>query len=54
MAIADPLGAPEELLVSLTADAQWQSTALELVHAAVTPEHQQYAPTFALSAPVES
>lgn len=47
VAIADPLGAPEELLVSLTSDPQWESTAMELVHAAVTREHRQYAPTLA-------
>lgn len=47
VAIAEPLGAPEELLVPLIADPQWQSIAMELVHAAVTREHQQYAPTLA-------
>lgn len=47
VAIADPLGAPEELLVPLIEDPQWHSTAMELVHAAVTREHQKYAPTLA-------
>ncbi|MFL0243239.1 helix-turn-helix domain-containing protein [Mycobacterium sp. SMC-18] len=47
VAVADPLGAPEEMLVALTEDPQWPSTAIELIHAAVTREHQQYAPTLA-------
>lgn len=47
VAVVDALGAPEEMLISLTEDPRWQSTAMELVHAAITREHQQYAPTFA-------
>lgn len=46
-AVAEPVGASEELLVPLTESAQWEDTVLKLVHAAVTHEHREYAPTLA-------
>lgn len=45
--VADPLGADEEMLVSLTASSEWQATVLELVHSVVAGEQRTYAPTLA-------
>lgn len=45
--VADPLGADDEMLVSLTASSEWQATVLELVHSVVAAEQRTYAPTLA-------
>jgi hypothetical protein len=45
--VADPLGADEEMLVSLTASSEWQATVLQLVHSDVAAEQRTYAPTLA-------
>lgn len=45
--LADPVGAREDLLVSLTEKSQWQEPVLQLVHSVIGPEHHKYAPTLA-------
>ena len=47
VAVADPGGAHDELLVPLSESHQWQQTVLELVHAAIGDENRRYAPTLA-------
>ncbi|MEZ0350151.1 helix-turn-helix domain-containing protein [Mycobacterium sp. pR1184] len=45
--LADPLGAREDMLVSLTEASQWEEPVLQLVHLVTGPEHHKYAPTLA-------
>lgn len=47
VAVADPAGAHDELLVELSESPQWQQTVLELVQAAIGAENLRYAPTLA-------
>jgi hypothetical protein len=47
VAVADPLSADEELLVSLTASSEWQATVFELVQSILRDEQRTYAPTLA-------
>jgi hypothetical protein len=46
VAVADPVGAREDMLVALTESSTWQETVLQLVYAATDAENQSYAPTF--------
>ncbi|WP_309231880.1 ATP-binding protein [Nocardia sp. SYP-A9097] len=45
--LAEPIGAPDDLLVPLTESGSWQSTVLSLVQQAALSEHREYAPTLA-------
>jgi hypothetical protein len=45
--LADPLGAREDMLVSLTETTQWQEPVLQLVHSVTGPDQHKYAPTLA-------
>ncbi|WP_094361240.1 AlbA family DNA-binding domain-containing protein [Mycobacterium marinum] len=45
--VADPLGAREDLLVSLTEASRWQETVLQLVHSVIDDDQRTYAPTLA-------
>ncbi|MEE3755432.1 AlbA family DNA-binding domain-containing protein [Mycobacterium intracellulare] len=45
VAVADPLGAREDMLVALSESSTWQETVLQLVHSAADAQHQTYAPT---------
>lgn len=45
--LADPLGAREDMLVSLTESSQWQEPVLQLVHSVVGPDQRTYSPTLA-------
>ncbi|WP_067470367.1 AlbA family DNA-binding domain-containing protein [Nocardia amamiensis] len=48
--VAEPLGAPDNLLVPLTDSAGWQNTVHELVRTAATPDNLSYRPNL-LSSP---
>ncbi|MGB8502106.1 hypothetical protein [Mycobacterium sp.] len=43
--LAQPIGAPDELLVPLTESPNWQQTVLEMIRAAAVPDHQQFSPS---------
>ncbi|MFF0531162.1 helix-turn-helix domain-containing protein [Nocardia amikacinitolerans] len=45
--LAEPVNAPEEILVPLTEADGWEQTVLNLVHKAVRPEHHEFAPSLA-------
>ncbi|BBY62095.1 AlbA family DNA-binding domain-containing protein [Mycolicibacterium helvum] len=45
--VADPLGAREDMLVSLAEASQWQETVLQLVHSVTGDDQRKYAPTLA-------
>lgn len=45
--LADPLGAREDMLVSLTETTQWQEPVLQIVHSVIGPEQHKYAPSLA-------
>lgn len=45
VALAEPAGASDELLVPLTEAPQWQTTVFDLVQAATGDDQRQYAPT---------
>ncbi|WP_194820182.1 helix-turn-helix domain-containing protein [Nocardia sp. XZ_19_385] len=45
--LAEPLGAPDDLLVPLTDPADWHEGVLQLVRSAAKPEHGGYSPTLA-------
>lgn len=47
VAVAEPLGGDDELLVALSAAHHWEAALLELVRAAAVREHQQFAPSLA-------